>query len=1220
MFLPIFLFELKYRLRRPATWIYFVLLALMAALLTSAAGGIFGSGTNIVIGGGGGKTLINGPQFISSAITIISWFGILISSAIMGNPVYRDFEHRTHALFYTTPISKAGYLGGRFWGSFVICVLVFLGIVLGAWLGALLPGVEPTKVGPFHASYYLWPFLVMVVPNIFFTGAIFFTLATLTRNILSTYIGSVLLLVGYLIAQSFLLDLDNKNLAAALDAFGAAAIYYTTRYWTVAERNTVLVPLSSYILLNRLLWLGIGAALLGLCFARFRFSAFASDKAPSKKQLRANALTTDTASAVPGMGGRLVLPRVAQLFSGAMSLRQCWSLTKLEFRGIVRSVYFAAIVGAGVIFLLVTGWQVGKTFGTNTYPVTNEMVSLLSGTFALFFLIIITYYSGELVWREREAGVSQITDALPVPNWVPFLSKLAALGLVQVVLLGVVMVCGILLQTLKGYFHYEPGLYLKSLFGVQLIDYLLLCVLAMLIQVLVNNKYLGHFVMVLYYVANIFKSQLGINHNLLNFTADPGTPYSDLNGYGHFLWGFGWFKLYWAAGAVLLALLANIFWVRGTEATPARRITEGQRRWGRPAWTALTLGLLTMLGAGSFIFYNTNVENQYFTPKEQEKQQATYEQKYRRYKDLPQPKIVAVSLHTDLFPSKRQVHIAGSYWLKNRQPRALDSVLVLVPRTARIRQLSLGRPAATLAFSDSSLSQAYVRIYRLARPLASGDSLEMTTVLDYGEKGFPNAGSNTDIVQNGLFMNNNTYLPAIGYQEQAELGEDDVRKRQGLKPKERQAPATDQKARQRMGLSSSADWIQFEATVSTDADQTAIAPGRLLRQWQQNGRRYFQYKMEQPMLNFYTFLSGRYLVYKDQWPDPAGHRTVPIEIYYQPGHEYNLKTMAAGVKEALSYCTAHFSPYQHSQVRIIEFPKYQSFAQSFAGTIPFSESIGFIAKVDPKDPDDIDYPFYVTAHEVAHQWWGHQVPGADVQGETMLVETMAQYTALMVMKHHYGPATMSKFLNYEANSYLTGRAFERKKEVPLSKVENQGYIHYRKGSQVMYALQDYLGEDKVNAALHRFLQQHAYEKTGPYATAPQLVAEFRKVAPDSLQPLITDMFDRITLFENRITEAESKKLPDGRYQVKLTVESKKLVADSLGTERPTPENDFLPVAIFPEKGAAKQPMPPLLLVKSRFHAGTNQLQFTVAQKPASVTVDPYHELIDRVTDDNTKKL
>lgn len=385
-----------------------------------------------------------------------------------------------------------------------------------------MPWVEADRfLAHTPAGTYLWPYVVFILPNLFFSGAIFFTTATLTRNILSTYIGSVVLLVGYLIASAYLSDLKNEHLAATLDAFGLGAIDLTTRYWTAADKNTRLLPLSSFVLLNRALWLAVGLGLLAFCYARFRFSAFASDKAPRKNKKVAAALADD-ALAAPAAGA-LRLPRVAQLFTPAMHLRQWGSLTKLEFRGIVRNVYFAAIVGAVVIFLLANASQIGKTFDATTYPVTGQVITVLSGTFFLFLLIIIIYYSGELVWREREAGVAQITDAVPVPTWVPFMSKLAALGLVQVVLL-TVLLCGLLVQTVKGYFHYEIGLYLKALFGLELPCLLLLCVLAMLVQVLVNNKYLGFFVMILYYVANIFRGQLGFTHRLFAYGGASSAP------------------------------------------------------------------------------------------------------------------------------------------------------------------------------------------------------------------------------------------------------------------------------------------------------------------------------------------------------------------------------------------------------------------------------------------------------------------------------------------------------------------------------------------------------------------------------------------------------------------------------------------------------------------------------------------------------------------------
>src|SRR6185295_10600068 len=199
-----------------------------------------------------------------------------------------------------------------------------------------------------------------------------------------------------------------------------------------------------------------------------------------------------------------------------------------------------------------------------------------------------------------------------------------------------------------------------------------------------------------------------------------------------------------------------------------------------------------------------------------------------------------------------------------------------------------------------------------------------------------------------------------------------------------------------------------------------------------------------------------------------------------------VQRMVDGVKRSLDYFSANFSPYQHKQVRILEFPAYARFAQSFPNTIPFSESIGFIA--DLRDKNAIDYVFYVTAHEVGHQWWAHQVVGAQVKGTTMVTETMAQYSALMVMEKEYGPDKMRKFLQHELNGYLRGRGGELVAEMPLMLVEDQPYVHYRKGSLVMYALRDYIGEDKLNGAIRNVIASWAF-KGPPYVRTSEMVDE-----------------------------------------------------------------------------------------------------------------------------------
>jgi ABC-2 type transport system permease protein len=393
--------------------------------------------------------------------------------------------------------------------------------------------------------------------------------------------------------------------------------------------------------------------------------------------------------------------------------------------------------------------------------------------------------------------------------------------------------------------------------------------------------------------------------------------------------------------------------------------------------------------------------------------------------------------------------------------------------------------------------------------------------------------------------------------------------------------------------------------VCTSPDQVAFVPGYLKREWHEGGRRCFAFEAEAPILNFYSVLSARYATRRDRWRD------VVIEIQYQPGHEYNLDRMIASMKASLDYFTRNFSRYQHRQLRIIEFPRYQLFAQSFPNTIPYSEGVGFIARVDPTDDKDVDYPYYITAHEVAHQWWGHQIVGADVQGSTLLSESLAQYSALMVMKAAVGPGQMKRFLRYELDRYLTGRAMERKKELPLVRVENQLYIHYQKASLVFYALQEAIGEQAVNRALAALLAKHAF-RGPPYPTSLDLIAELRKVTPPQQQGLITDMFETITLYENRALEARAQALGGDRYRVTIKVATKKLRADELGTETEVPlgADEQLQLGVLGEDGK------PLLLARKPLRTGEQEVTLVVSGKPRRAGIDPLNMLIDRKPDDN----
>jgi ABC-2 type transport system permease protein len=405
----------------------------------------------------------------------------------------------------------------------------------------------------------------------------------------------------------------------------------------------------------------------------------------------------------------------------------------------------------------------------------------------------------------------------------------------------------------------------------------------------------------------------------------------------------------------------------------------------------------------------------------------------------------------------------------------------------------------------------------------------------------------------------------------------------------------------------------FRAVVSTSEDQIAIAPGYLSKEWTEGGRRFFAYEMDEPIWPFVSFSSARYAVAEDVWKD------VKLQVFYDPAHAFNIDSMMEGSKKSLEYFSREFSPYQYRQFRIIEFPRYQSFAQSFPNTIPFSEAIGFVA--DLRDEKRIDYVFYVTAHEMAHQWWAHQVVGANMQGMTVMVETLAQYSALMVMEEAFGEEKMRRFLKYELDRYLQGRGGELIEELPLKLVENQPYIHYRKGSLAMYALKDAIGEDRVNLALRNFIAQWAFVD-GTFPTSADLIAEFRAVAGDEHQELITDLFEKIVIFDLKVTEAAVEELADG-FEVTMVVEARKFEADGDGAEEEVNLTQMLEVAVFEEAtdDLGDDDLPGTLIIERKpVSSGEQTFTFKVAKKPGKVGIDPYVKMIDRNPDDNVRSL
>ena len=1192
MFKEIFRFELRLQMKRHLTYICGILFFLFG----------FGAVSSdwVQVGGAIGAINRNSPYVIMQIMLIMSLLGVFVTTAFVAPTVQRDFERDTTGLFYTTPLTKWGYLGGRFLGALTIAFIPFITTALGMWMGSLMPWVEPERLGAFTWTPYVFSFLALAAPNVVLTAAIFFGFATLTRSMLFTYVSVVVLFVGYGIAGVFLGDLESEFLAGLVDPFTLGPFGLITQYWTAFEKNTAVLPLGGVFLWNRILWLSVAGGILAYTFTRFRFDVQASRR---PRHALDEDLPEET-DAVP----TFVLASGSQRFSRATAFYQYAHEARREFMSILKSAPFIVLALFAVLNFASVALVLDQLFGTTVYPVTYLIVDIIGQAFALFLFIVLTFYSGDLIWKERTLRLDEVRDALPTPTWVAWSAKLTAIMGAIVVLLACASLTGMGMQVFSGFFEVDFAVYITGVFGTLGADFLILAVLAFSLQVATNNKYMGYLAMVVYLVVMAVLPELGFEHRLYRFGERPGAPYSDMNQYGHFVAPTLAFLAYWGAFSVVLLSLAHLFWMRGTDGSWRSRWKVARQRLSPQVATGSALGLTGVGLLGGFIFYNTNVLNTYRTSDEQTLRRVEWEKTYKQYEDLAQPRITDVYVDAAIYPAQRAARVSGRYRLENKTDSTIGALHVRM--SPNVERFEFGLAAASLEMSDTVFGYY---IYQLDDALSPGDTMMFGFEVEVEPHGFANTGSNTDLVYNGSFFNNNEYFPHIGYSRGPELTDPNDRRKHDLPETERMPPLSDDPAaRGNHYISTESDWVNFETVVSTSSDQMAIAPGYLQREWEEDGRRFFHYKMDAPILNFFSFLSADYTVLRDSWND------VSIEIYYHRSHDYNLDRMVESIKKSLEYYSTNFSPYQHRQARIIEFPRYANFAQAFPNTIPYSEGLGFIARID--DEEDIDYVFYVTAHEIGHQWWAHQVIGAGMQGATLMSETMAQYSALMVMEKEYGQDKMRRFLRYELDQYLEGRSNERLYEQPLVLVENQGYIHYNKGSLVMYALRDYIGEETLNAALARYLEAVAFQGP-PYTNSREFVSYLREATPDSLQYLIEDMFETITLYDNRATDAVYRDLGDGRYAVTIDIESAKFRADGKGVETEIEVNDWIDIGVFAEStedGVDEEIT--LYLEKHRIDGTTGQVEVVVDRRPARAGIDPHNKLIDRNPEDNARRV
>ena len=1132
---------------------------------------------------------VNSPYLVMEGFGLMSLIALIVAGVFAANAVLRDDDYQMKEIIHSTPVGQLPYLLGRFGGAFLATLATVTFSGLGMAAGALMPWIAPERVAAMDTRPYLAAFGGITIPNVLFAMAVLFAVAVLTRNAIATYAASVALYVLYFVSAA-LTDsplmagsrpgAGGGTLPSLLDPFALTSFFDVTRYWTAAEKNTRFIPFAGVLLVNRLLWIACALGVLAIVYRTF---SFRTCKASVPAVDRRAGLRKEPPRAHRPWKDWSDLPSIRP--AGASWLATYLSCTKLELRALLtKSTFLLLFLWLGWAISEIHGAVLTGEYGSTSYPVTSLVVAALQTPVTILGTILILFYGAELFWREQRFRMASIVDSTPVSGAVMIAAKWTALA----VLLGSVLLggafAGVAVQASKGYFGFQPFLYLAFFYfaGVPLLLY---AAASLFIHALSPGKYAGMIFFVLFMIVSRRAAALGLEHDLWRFAAAPFVPYTELNGFGPYAAPFHWFMLHWTVLALLLATMAAALWRR-----VAAPLKERLRLLGRPNRMARVLAAIFVV-TGSWIFYNTNVARAYVTTSELSDWKADYEKTYKRIETMPRPRILAIDSAVDLYPTEQRYRVAGRYALVNESTQPIPSVYVATRREARLAALSI--PSARLAARDDRFGMAR---FDFQPSLAPGARAELRFDLSFSGSGFAHGQQDNAVVGNGTFLMNIRGFPTLGYRKSYELTDPRERHKRGLSGGSMAALEED-------GAQSAADTfvdeqVDLRVTVSTAGDQIALAPGRLERSWQRNGRRFFRYRTDAPIPNRFAITSGRYAVAKRQ------HGPVGIELYYHPAHAANVPHMLDTAAAALDVMESSFGPYPHRQLRIVELVSYWPMSgYALPETIYIREDRGFLT--DARDRSRPDLVARRVAHEVAHQWFGHRVQAANVEGASVIVESLTKYAELRIVERMRGREHARQLLEIELDRYLSGRAGDTYAEVPLYKADNQAYLFYHKAAVVLFALRDLLGQEAMDRALRALMQERR-------PTSLDLVRHLHAVADARQRTLIDQWLREIVLYDFRVDTAQARRRADGRYDVMIRIEAGKSRVDGRGNEQPIAVDEPIEIALAEETKVLDSH-------KHVLRRGMNEIQLILDAQPSSVTVDPWITRIDRNPVDNVKR-
>lgn len=1204
MFRTILNFELKYWLKNPVPYIFSIILFGLAFLTMWGMSSEAETVDNVI--------MMNSYNRLNNLANMFSLLLIFLLPAIMGNSMFRDYDSRMYTLLYSYPFVKRNYYLAKFSSAFLVTSLVSLVLVSGFLLGAQMPGIPKEVMLPFDPKRYLHLLFFFVLPNMFIFGSVIFSIIVFTRNIYLSFIAVILMIMVKGFGSGVLGENGFDMAAALIDPMGEAAVKQYTQYWTLEDKNFNVLPIGGSILLNRILWLTMSIALLVWTYVKFHFTQFTRTSSNKKKEDGDQKVYQNKVEQID-------IPLGSIDFSLPSQLRTSWHLSTIDFRSIVFSWPFLSLLLAGFMLVLFQQYQMSPEDGIVKFPTTANMLRVPMFIFSGTINLLTFLYVGILMFKGKMSRMDGLIDATPQSNWVILFSRFLAIAKMHFVLLTLVMLGGVAVQLISNYTRVEFWHYAFELYILHGLHFTIWSCLAFCIHSVSRNMYIGYFLLILIPIILIFVPSIAdylgfdlLKENICQYNTVKGQfigfEYSDFNGYGAQIVNYFAYKLYWLLVGFVLLLIGLLGWRRGLTFSIGERLELARMRLKSGLLYPLLFGIFAFVSMGSTIYYQEHyVSKVSFSSKQQNDLSAHNEKNYGHLFNLNQPQLRKIDMYMDIYPQTKDFKSGGHMTFVNEIGGYIDTI-VIAKSFKEITECTV-LSAHELIVEDEDM---HYTIVRLDEALELGDSLHISFTV----KNHPNTflHHNSRIVSNGTYMQSRI-LPTLGIRDAFIKSEED-RAHYGLEEyKERDlTPGDTSLTNYTFRDNASIGMIDYECELSTDESQSAITMGILLSQSIKDGRRHYHYKSKEPIVSSISWLSGVYekVISQNQYQ--------ALEMYRHPWHDQNDEHYFNGMSTSLDYCSQWFGPLTFDTMKIVAFPVTQgTYATVNGNVIPYSESY-FHCDVHDHNNERFNMPFYVSAHEIAHCWWGHKVDPANIKGGRMISEGMAEYLAMKSIQKKYGDQKLHEFRKKYHGVYLEERGHRSDETALIFAGLDMDYLNYRKTALSLISISDYIGEERLNTALAEFAEEFQ-NTSAPFPTTIDFVEAIRNATPDSLKYLVHDMFETISFYDNAIENIAVDKKDDvylitgDLYVTKYRADKKgkRLYEDNalkLEDRQSIALNDYVSIRCYGVDGTIL--FTKMLKVKEI----KNALSFSINEMPHRIEIDPDYLYMDVNRDDD----